>query len=93
MTPSIGPVTLSGPAWAASAHCAQLSISEAVSSPFLYELEVISEAVTLPARDTLGHELSIGLEVGGDTRYCKRPSATTCPLAELTLLREVEPGV
>jgi type VI secretion system secreted protein VgrG len=69
MTPSVGPITLSGPDWATTAHCASLRLSEQLSSPFLYEIELISETPALAAVEALGDDLSIAVEVGDKKRY------------------------
>ncbi|HWO11070.1 MAG TPA: contractile injection system protein, VgrG/Pvc8 family, partial [Polyangiaceae bacterium] len=69
MTPSVGPITLSGPGWATSAHCSSVRISEQLSSPFLYDVELISETAALSAVEALGDELTIALEVGSQKRY------------------------
>jgi type VI secretion system secreted protein VgrG len=69
MTPSVGPITISGPDWAATAHCASLRISEQLSAPFLFELELISETTALSAVEALGDQVSVALEVGAVKRY------------------------
>jgi type VI secretion system secreted protein VgrG len=69
MTPSVGPITMSGPDWAAAAHCSSVRISEQLSAPFLYEVEIISETAALPAVSSLGDALSIAVEVGTKKRY------------------------
>lgn len=69
MTPSVGPITLSGPGWAKDAHCSSLRISEQLSSPFLFEVELISETAALAAVEALGDELTIAFEVGSAKRY------------------------
>jgi type VI secretion system secreted protein VgrG len=69
MTPSTGPITLGGPSWAKDAHCSSLRISEQLSSPFLFEVELISETAALAAVEALGDELTIAFEVGSTKRY------------------------
>jgi type VI secretion system secreted protein VgrG len=69
MKPSVGPITMSGQDWAVAAHCSSMRISEQLSAPFLYEVEIISETAALAAVTALGDVISIALEVGSKKRY------------------------
>src|SRR5262245_32520485 len=64
MIKSIGPVTLSGPSWTQSVAFRSMQVSERLSEPFLYELEVVSDDADLAPSAVLGEALTVSLEVG-----------------------------
>jgi type VI secretion system secreted protein VgrG len=64
MEKSQGPVTLQGPAWSESFAFRSLHVSEGLSEPFSFELELLSDSPRQDPKKILGQALTICLDLG-----------------------------
>jgi type VI secretion system secreted protein VgrG len=69
MIQSKGPVTLSGPGWAKSAHFLSMHASEGLGMLFVYELEVVSDSARLAANEVLGEPLTVSVMIEEELRH------------------------
>jgi type VI secretion system secreted protein VgrG len=66
---SVGPVTLQGPGWVSTVAFRSMHVSEQLSEPFKYEVELLSTDVNLTPDDVLGQALTVTIEAGMSKRH------------------------
>jgi type VI secretion system secreted protein VgrG len=64
MEKSQGPVTLQGPAWTESFAFRSLQVSEGLSEPFCFELELLSDNSRQDPKQILGQPVTVCLDLG-----------------------------
>ncbi len=68
-TPSVGPMSLHGPGWVSNAAPLSLRVSERLSRPFSYEVELVSTDPNLEPTTVLGEPMTVSLEIGEKVRH------------------------